>query len=382
MTLSTWIQSLRTTPRSPKSRKRRARQRLRLGVLEDRTVPSSFTVLNANDNGAGSLRDALTQANATVAADTINFDPAFFSTPHTISLLTPLPFVSQDASIVGPGASLLTVQRDPGAATEFRDLLVLIGGKVGDVTLSGMTFTGGVAGSLIGGAVASDDNLVIDSCVITGNSASRGGGVGTSIYGSLTIRNSTISGNTSSGPGGGVYIGQFGSLTVSNSSIIGNTAATVGGGISLHANNTLLLENSTVSGNTASGTGGGGVYSLGQPNQSGVVINNSTIANNSAPSGAGGGILVVGTTGEGYANSISLNNVTLAGNSAGTTGGGIARMGAGSTGAINLTSTVVARNNAVGGNPDIIVAAPDRLTPTTALCSTKPGSYLLGPAIW
>jgi len=200
------------------------RGRLRLLALESRDAPAVFTVLNNNDSGAGSLRDALTQANVTVAADTINFDATFFSTPRTISLLTALPNVSQDVSITGPGASLLTVQRDPSAATTFRDFLVSIGGKVGNFTLSGMTVTGGIAGATgIGGGVFTDENTVIDNCVITGNSSAQGGGVGTSIYGSLTIRNSTISNNTSSGSGGGVSVEQFSTLRISNSSIRGTT---------------------------------------------------------------------------------------------------------------------------------------------------------------
>ena len=352
------------------------RGRLRLLALESRDAPAVFTVLNNLDAGAGSLRDALTQANATVVADTINFDATFFSTPRTISLLTALPNVTQDVSITGPGATLLTVQRDPSAATTFRDFLVSIGGKVGNFTLSGMTVTGGIAGATgIGGGVFSDENTVIDNCVITGNSSGQGGGVGTSVYGSLTIRNSTISNNTSSGSGGGVSVEQFSTLRISNSSVTGNNAAAAGGGIWLQANNTLLLENSTVSGNTGNGVGGGGIYTLGQPYQSGIVINNSTIANNSAPGGQGGGILIAGTTGQGYSNPISLNNVTIAGNFAGTTGGGIARSGAGSTGAINLTSSVVARIRPVSVILISLSPALGQSTQTTVLSSIKLESH-------
>src|SRR5438094_6829098 len=47
--------------------------RLRLEGLEDRMVPSAFTVLNTNDSGAGSLRQAVLDANANVGVDTIVF---------------------------------------------------------------------------------------------------------------------------------------------------------------------------------------------------------------------------------------------------------------------------------------------------------------------
>ena len=41
--------------------------------LEDRTVPTTFTVANLNDAGAGSLRAAITSANGNAGDDTINF---------------------------------------------------------------------------------------------------------------------------------------------------------------------------------------------------------------------------------------------------------------------------------------------------------------------
>src|SRR5437870_4605068 len=45
----------------------------RLEVLEDRTVPSTFTVTNLADSGTGSLRAAITAANANPGPDTIQF---------------------------------------------------------------------------------------------------------------------------------------------------------------------------------------------------------------------------------------------------------------------------------------------------------------------
>ena len=51
----------------------------------------NYTVFNANDSGFGSLRQTITDANTDPGANTITFDPAFFNTPRTISLLTALP---------------------------------------------------------------------------------------------------------------------------------------------------------------------------------------------------------------------------------------------------------------------------------------------------
>src|SRR5438876_433950 len=42
---------------------RRSRSRPRLELLEDRTTPAVFTVTNTDDDGGGSLRQAITDAN-------------------------------------------------------------------------------------------------------------------------------------------------------------------------------------------------------------------------------------------------------------------------------------------------------------------------------
>src|SRR5262245_50821661 len=89
------------------SRKNRRLARPRLEALEDRVVPAIFTVSNANDSGAGSLRAAITAANATTAADTIAFAPGLAG--KTIALTSGEIAISKALSIAGLGASKLAI---------------------------------------------------------------------------------------------------------------------------------------------------------------------------------------------------------------------------------------------------------------------------------
>ena len=68
-----------------------------------------LVVTNADDGGDGSLRVAMGAANLVAGADSITFDPVFFSTPRRITLTGALPDISGDLTILGPGANLLTI---------------------------------------------------------------------------------------------------------------------------------------------------------------------------------------------------------------------------------------------------------------------------------
>src|SRR5437588_2023962 len=59
---------------------------------------ASFVVTNTADSGAGSLRQAILDANASPGPDTISFAIPGAGT-HTIALLSALPFVSDPAVI-------------------------------------------------------------------------------------------------------------------------------------------------------------------------------------------------------------------------------------------------------------------------------------------
>jgi hypothetical protein len=56
--------------------------RLGLELLEDRTVPSTFTALNLADSGAGALGQGALDANATGHADVIHFSANCHTNPQ------------------------------------------------------------------------------------------------------------------------------------------------------------------------------------------------------------------------------------------------------------------------------------------------------------
>ncbi len=78
-------------------------------ALEDRIAPATLIVTNANDNGAGSLRDAIDQSNTDPSKDTIVFDKAFFNTPQKITLASDLPVIVGDLDIKGAGVDLVSI---------------------------------------------------------------------------------------------------------------------------------------------------------------------------------------------------------------------------------------------------------------------------------
>src|SRR5690242_17827728 len=111
--LRTWqaiLGSLRSSQvhvRPPRrARRRSSRLSLALEQLEDRLALTTYTVTTLADGVAGSLRDAITQANAHRGTDKINFQPGLTG---TIILTRGELDITDDLTITGPGADKLTV---------------------------------------------------------------------------------------------------------------------------------------------------------------------------------------------------------------------------------------------------------------------------------
>ena len=245
---------------------------------------AATTVINTNDSGAGSLRQAMIDANATTGvADTINFN---LGSAATITLTSAqLPTITDGAGLTIDGGSAdITISGD----NKYRVFEVVSGAKL---TLSNLTVANGAVGiSEGGGGIRSiNSTLEVSNSTISDNSAYAGGGIYIEGGGTtLEVSNSTISDNSADLSGGGINIfrsrsdGGIVKATVSNSTISGNSTNASGGGI-YNQLGTLEVSNSTISGNSAHpGFGGGGI----QGSYGGSTLKNTNVAN--SPSASGG----------------------------------------------------------------------------------------------
>ena len=134
--------------------------------------------------------------------------------------------------------------------------------NIGTATVIGSTFTGNTAFSA-GGAIfdAEGATVAVIGSTLVGNSAIYlgGGGIYYDYDTTVTVVDSTIT-NDSAGVGGG--IDGFGSLTVTNCTVSGNSSQRAGGGIASYYGS-LTLDNTIVAGNT--GAGENDIFGLVQP---------------------------------------------------------------------------------------------------------------------
>lgn len=270
---------------------------------------ATFTVTNINDSGAGSLRQAVSDANGLAGADEIVFSPSL--TGQSIFLTGSELSSSGDLTIKGP------VMGDPSSLTINGGGNSRIISSNDNLTLENLTLTGGVASG--GGAISvAGSDLVLSDSLITGNiSSSVGGGIGFDNFYSdagITLNRTTISNNTSSQSGGGLFAaGTFSfNVILNQSTVSGNKVSNGnGGGISLYSyfGVNITLNKSTISNNSTANGRGGGIFSDSY-HESNTVLNQSTISGNSATN-AGGGIGIFSF----YVGSATLSQSTIFNNS-------------------------------------------------------------------
>ena len=333
-------------------------------VLDDGDAPVPIVVnslldaaIDHTDDATNlTLRDALDLALTLPGDNAISFDASLFTGgAATISLtqgqltydLSPLTAQKRQevgkVTVTGAGAHLLTIDAQSASRVFYFDSA--------GVELSDMTITGGMTGDEGGGiyAYASDGlatSVTVTDVTIEECSADHGGGIGARAYGdgssnTLVVSNSVIRNNSATaelGLGGGIHAhaGVAGAasmtLTVEQSTISGNTAGHQGGGIHVSPASSgdavvsLTIDQTTIAGNEA-GQDGGGVSIGANPACSGTgalsinaTLTDSTIENNTATSG-GGGLFLTSWAGHTSVD-VQLTRCTLEGNSA-ANGGGI-----------------------------------------------------------
>jgi hypothetical protein len=275
---------------------------------------STIAVINTNDSGPGSLRQAI--ANAT-AGDTIHFRLTYPTAINLSSTLT----IGTNLAIDGPGASNLAISGNNSVG-------VFVINPAITATISGITIENGSAD--VGGGISNFGTLTLSNCTMSGNTANNGGGgIFNGFTGAtLTVINTTLSGNSAIlGEAGGIWNFIGSTLTVNKSTFLGNSAGYGGGAIGNDGNGT--VTNSALWGNSATDYGGA-IFNTGA-----LFVINSTLSGNSAP--AGGGILNNNNLGS----TLTVRNSTLSGNSA-TFGGGIFDYGP-----LTLTNSTLSGNSAL-----------------------------------
>ena len=305
---------------------------------------NTITVTNTNDSGPGSLRQALADAND---GDTIDF-----AVTGTILLTSGELVIDKSITIAGPGSDQLSVGLTiPQYHTRVFDVMASPTVVIEGLTIGPSLYFYG-CGILNGQAT-----VTINNCAVVGNDGQT---QGAGIYngGTLTINNSSISGNRLDYQGSGVGISNSGTLIINNSIIRDNRSGkgqSNGGGI--QSSGMLEITNSTIDGNSVGGPGGG-------ISNSGVaIITSSTISGNSSGGGYpgpqtgpgfGGGICSIGTGA-----TLTISNSTISGNSVLTIdnapgrGGGIAN-----SGSLHIGNSTISGNSGANGGAIYNAAAP------------------------
>ena len=133
-----------------------------------------------------------------------------------------------------------------------------------------------------GGISSQGGTLTVTDSTLSGNTDSNEGGGGIANGGKATVTDSTISGNSASG-GGGIFNEDFAMVNVTDSTLSGNSGGTGEGGGILNNGGTANVTDSTISGNSA--TAGGGITNAGT-----LTVTHATLSDNTADADSGGGL--------------------------------------------------------------------------------------------
>jgi hypothetical protein len=359
-------------------------------ALETRIAPATFIVTSLEDSGAGSLRDAVAQANENEGADLIIFSKELAG---TIKLAGEQLLITDTLTIKGPGSSKLAIDGDTRSrivsVTDFADE------TDSKLTVSGLAFHNGVQATndSAGGAIASTESLTVRDCVFTDNSSTEVGGAirifqpgDPSKPINLDVRDSSFLVNLSEESGGAISASIAGSVTIKNSLFQANFANVLGGAVSidLAPGKIALLQGCKFLGNEG---GFGGAVSVTGSDQSFLFIRGCVLTDNTAFNDGGALHLALPS----LANGGSLTRIiasVVSGNAAETGGGVFMGPGSGNLDIVGcrIESNLASRdgggvfvnedaNTGVGGNLGILKS---RIIANVADGGSGGGIHVLG----
>jgi hypothetical protein len=303
----------------------------RLEALEDRSLPSTtWTVLNTNDSGPGSLRAAIGDAQN---GDTINFAGSLAGQKIMLTSTSgPLNITSNvtiDASGVGgvavSGEGVTQVFKivgnaltNSGPTVAMQDIDITngktaqAGGGIlvqygGNLTLTNCTVEHCESTQSGGGGIDSSDNavLALTGCTIRDNIAPAGGGLDNDVRSTANATDTVFSDNTVNEPslwGGGILNNHASQLTLTRCQILNNQGQGSGLGLAnmgnFGASSSAVLTDCVIDGNRSpnviSSSLGGGIYNVGSI----LSLDHCSVTRNLNASGGGiesvGGELTLG----------------------------------------------------------------------------------------
>ena len=347
----------------------------------------NFVVTNANDHGAGSLRQAMLDANATPGTDTITFNIPSGGI-QTINLLIGLPAITDPVVIdattqPGYAGSPLIELNGSQAGTAAIGLQITAGNStIRGLAIGGFTNNPGMLITTNGGNTIQANYIGLDATGTLARKSTNGIQINSTssnnlIGGTTPSARNVISGNTFSGivvsGANNTIQGNFIGTNASGTAAIPNGTSGIDVATSLQINNILVGGTAAGAGNVISGNGNSGI-NLGPGNTvQGNLIGTDVTGTKAVPNGtgitvqSGGGLIggtaagarnvVSGNNGDGIAvGGVNGNLTTVQGNFVGTditgsvalgnNGSGISTSGAG----VTIGGTVAAARNIISAN--------------------------------
>jgi LPXTG-site transpeptidase (sortase) family protein len=287
-----------------------------LSLLGSAVTVTPAYAANFSVNNAASLIAAINTANTNNLNDTITLTANITLTAiDNGNNGLPVILADNNHSLTIEGNGFAISRSSAGGTPNFRILEVGVGNVIDDpiLTLNNITLSNGYADD--GGGISNYGTLTIMDSTLSGNNAvsidissAYGGAIINS--GTLTIQNSTFTGNSAtslsnSGALGGAIHNGGGAVTIINSTFSDNHAIDNGSGGghggAVTSSSTLTIKNSTFSGNSTSDSIGG-IDTGGT-----LYLENSILANNTA-NGVGSDCSNFGTLATNINNLIENNN--------------------------------------------------------------------------